>query len=338
MSESELLAQVAKLKAQLRGVRSDTNATIKQLTRELEMSEARNAWISEAALADVKSKPIRPRSKKADEGAFFLGASDWHIGEVVLPSDTNLGNEFDERVQRRRSEAFFVNAAKLVHQYRKCGLVIQQAVLWLGGDMVTGELHGIRTSEPVIKQGRTLTKLLRSGIEWFLNDTKLERVQVLCNYGNHGRTTEERKITRGADYSYEWLCYHHLCDIFEGEKRLEWVIANNPFLYTDVYGHTVCTSHGDAPVFSGGGGAAGVVGKVMKGISKLKKPADYTVVGHYHTYVDFGSGTVNGSLKGYDEYAEGFGFPDEKPQQASSVMLKGSRPTWRVFRTPVFCD
>ena len=49
---------------------------------------------------------------------------------------------------------------------------------------------------------------------------------------------------------------------------------------------------------------------------------DYSLVGHFHQYVPAASQgfVMNGSLKGYDEYARGWSFTPEPPQQALMVV------------------
>ena len=46
-------------------------------------------------------------------------------------------------------------------------------------------------------------------------------------------------------------------------------------------------------------------------------PYDYMVMGHWHTYLKARGVIVNGSLKGYDEYAYQSNFDFEVPTQAA---------------------
>ena len=43
---------------------------------------------------------------------------------------------------------------------------------------------------------------------------------------------------------------------------------------------------------------------------------DYALIGHWHSLIYGQSVVINGSLKGYDEYAKRFKFGFERPQQA----------------------
>jgi hypothetical protein len=51
-------------------------------------------------------------------------------------------------------------------------------------------------------------------------------------------------------------------------------------------------------------------------------------MGHWHQLVYGPSFVVNGSLKGYDEYAAVSNFPFEPPQQACWLMTPEHGKTW----------
>jgi hypothetical protein len=57
--------------------------------------------------------------------------------------------------------------------------------------------------------------------------------------------------------------------------------------------------------------------------------------GHWHQYLSTPSLIVNGSLKGYDEYAFVSNFQFEKPQQALAVLTPEHGIT---IQTPIFCS
>jgi hypothetical protein len=62
---------------------------------------------------------------------------------------------------------------------------------------------------------------------------------------------------------------------------------------------------------------------------------DTMLIGHWHQYTHLGRLIVNGSLKGYDEYAYNSGFPFETPQQA----LWLTHPKYGItYRMPVYVD
>ena len=80
-------------------------------------------------------------------------------------------------------------------------------------------------------------------------------------------------------------------------------------------------THGDS--FKGGDGISGPLMPWMRGSLKASKsysamgmPFDVMVMGHWHQLRYLGSIVVNGSLVGYNEYAQKMHFGFEPPQQA----------------------
>jgi hypothetical protein len=57
-------------------------------------------------------------------------------------------------------------------------------------------------------------------------------------------------------------------------------------------------------------------------------------LGHWHQYISTPSMIVNGSLKGFDEYAMLMGFGHEAPQQALAIITPERNVT---IQAPVFC-
>jgi hypothetical protein len=59
-------------------------------------------------------------------------------------------------------------------------------------------------------------------------------------------------------------------------------------------------------------------------------------MGHYHNYGEPNARTtLNGSLKGYDEYAASAGFPYQEPLQA--FLLLDATRRMMAQRMPIFC-
>ena len=73
----------------------------------------------------------------------------------------------------------------------------------------------------------------------------------------------------------------------------------------------------------GGTGIVGMLGPIARGVQKVRseytnlgKSIDYVIMGHFHQYISIKGAIVNGSLKGYDEYAMSNRFAFETPKQA----------------------
>lgn len=84
----------------------------------------------------------------------------------------------------------------------------------------------------------------------------------------------------------------------------------------------------------------GCLGPIIRGDHKKRSrnaqidmEYDTMLLGHFHQYLHHGRVIVNGSLKGYDEYAYTNNFGFEQPQQA--LWLTHPRHG-QTFRMPVF--
>jgi hypothetical protein len=99
-------------------------------------------------------------------------------------------------------------------------------------------------------------------------------------------------------------------------------------------------SHGDQ--FRGGDGMIGALGPIIRGDHKKRSrnaqidlEYDTLILGHWHQYIHMRRLIVNGSLKGYDEYAYGNNYPFEPPTQA----LWMTHPKYGItYRAPVYVD
>ena len=62
---------------------------------------------------------------------------------------------------------------------------------------------------------------------------------------------------------------------------------------------------------------------------------DVLMMGHWHQYMNLGNVVVNGSLKGFDEYARTQRFSFERPRQALFIVHPEHGVT---FSVPVYAD
>jgi hypothetical protein len=328
----------------LRTAESEHKKLRKDLLKELKLSDER----LEVALAI--SNPAKPpaitRREKASnlrEATAVVLASDWHVEETVDPKTINGKNTYNPSIAATRSEKFFKGVEWLINFSSssgkgETGFVIKDLVLWLGGDMITGYIHDELIEANTLSPTEAILfcqSLLISGIDYLLANTELEKITVPCNYGNHGRTTAKRRIQTGAKNSFEWLMYHTLKQHYEKEERIEFIVADGPHLYLDVYKWTIRFHHGDDIRYWGGiGGLSTPLRKATDAWNEFRH-ADYTCVGHYHTFSDFGTSVVNGSLIGYNAFALSIKARFEVPRQAF-FLIDSKRG--KIQTTPVWVD
>jgi hypothetical protein len=285
------------------------------------------------------------RTPKA--GAHVLGvptlfASDWHVGEVVDPRQIENLNAFDLGVARRRCRALISGTINLLENHlawtpeRSPGIVFA-----LGGDMVSGDIHEeLRETNEVPIMGAVVQA--HGMLHWCIAELarKFGKVFVPAVAGNHGRTSRKPRAKQRAYTNYDWLIYTLLESSFQGDDRVQFLIPSGPDVRWSVYGHRYLLTHGDQ--FRGGDGMIGFLGPVTRG-DKKKRARNMTVdlgydtmmLGHWHQYAALPHLIVNGSLKGYDEYANENNFGFEIPQQA----LWLTHPKHRItFSCPVHLE
>jgi hypothetical protein len=135
-------------------------------------------------------------------------------------------------------------------------------------------------------------------------------------------TYKPRTKLRARD-NVDWFLGHLVARHFAGDKRVSVTVTDDPDCFVPVYDTTHLLTHGDQT--SGGGGIGGIWPPIMRMIARKQQryapagsPFDLVVCGHWHQLITAPSQglIVNGSLKGYDEFASVCNFRPEPPQQA----------------------
>lgn len=238
--------------------------------------------------------------------------SDWHLGENVELPETNGINAFnmaiaDARIRRLVSTTIELGLEHMVNP------TYPGIVVCLGGDMVTGEIHDelTRTNDldpfPTVIWARDrIVAGLRSLADAF------GRVFVPCVAGNHGRVSRRVEHKHFAVRNFDWListlCEKYFKDI--GDDRVRFFIPESNEAMFEVQGHKYLLLHGHDLGCSGGDGIIGSLGPIMRGRMKVGNQRrsvgsefDTLVVGHWHQYIQLRGLIVNGSLKGFDGFA-----------------------------------
>src|SRR6185312_13930358 len=135
--------------------------------------------------------------------------------------------------------------------------------------------------------------------------------------GNHGRMPEKMHFSDPVGTSLESFMYHAVCDRYEGNPRVQIRVSPAAMVYERFYERfNMRLIHGYETKYNGGVG--GLTIPLNKAVTQWDKgiKADLTVLGHYHQFFDGGNFLVNGSLIGYNTYAEAIKASYEEPRQA----------------------
>lgn len=248
-------------------------------------------------------------------------ASDFHWGEVVDPKQVGGANVFNLRIARERCRLLIERTIDLCTRHmvqpKYPGIVFA-----LGGDMVSGDIHEELSETNELPIGPVLVDLYGVLI-WCIETlaSTFGRVHVPAVTGNHGRMTRKPRMKNRAGTSFDWILYAMLEKHFEKDSRVTFQVGTGSDVNYSVVGHGYLLSHGDQ--FRGGDGQVGALGPILRGDLRKRTrngqiDAAYQtlLLGHWHQYTHMERVIVNGSLKGYDEYAYGNNFGYEVARQA----------------------
>jgi hypothetical protein len=311
---NKLKDEVKELAAQLKSVRANTidGEYVKRKIIGIK---------NETAGVEVPDWLLSMPRGKALPGCPVAMWSDWHWGEVVFPDQVNGVNEFNLVIASKRARRLVERTIYLLQNHvvnpEYPGLVLN-----LGGDMLSGDIHDELKESNDVPLPKALLDVYGVLI-WCIKQLveAFGRVLIPCVTGNHGRMSRKPQAKNRNFTNYDWLLYQLLSKHFEDDARVQFYIPDGPDALYSVYGHKILLTHGDQ--FRGGDGIIGAIGPITRGNQKklarntaINRAYDTMVIGHWHQYMPLHRTLVNGSLKGYDEYANSNNFGFEPPIQA----------------------
>jgi len=326
----------------------DLKAQLKDVERQLREMERVN--ISAAAIRryifNLANEPVETpkwlikRRDPSSIGIPTLFCSDWHWGEVVAPSEINFVNQYNMEIARARVRNLVETTVFLL---KDCfaNPKYEGFILALGGDMVTGDIHEELTATNDAPIMPTVIDLF-GAIIWMIDEllNHFPKIFVPCVSGNHGRNTRKIQMKQRNPTNFDWLLYMLLARHYQGEPRVTFMIPDGSDALYRVYHHRYLLTHGDQ--FRGGDSMIGALGPITRGDHKKRSrngqidmEYDTMIMGHWHQLIQLTRLVVNGSLKGYDEYAYQNNFGFEIPQQALWI----THPKHGItFQMPVHLD
>lgn len=311
--------RLAELESEVRTLRS-AMAAAKQ--------EALDAEYVKRKILKMAAEPVDPpqwlvpkRFPKHSPGVPTLFASDWHWAEVVDPLQIGGVNEYNLEIAHRRARRMIETTIDLLNNHM-VNPSYPGIVFALGGDMVSGDIHEELMATNEVEIMPTVLDLF-GVLCWCIEKLAdhFGKVFVPCVSGNHGRNTHKIRAKGRNHTSFDWLLYCFLAKRFENDKRISFLIPNGPDALYKIYEHRYLLTHGDQ--FRGGDGMIGALGPIIRGDHKKRSRQtqigatyDTMLLGHWHQLIQLQRLIVNGSLKGYDEYAFSNNFGFEPPRQA----------------------
>lgn len=301
-----------------------------------EQAEAMERYEIFGAIPMPKTLPTykAKHSSSIDEAVAVFVTSDWHLEERVDSATISGLNEYTPEIGVERLRKMWCSAMRMIEKERQASKIdtLYLAVL---GDLITGFIHEELVESNYLHPVEAVElaeKELLAGIKFLAEDGKFKEIKVVCCFGNHGRTTHKRRVSTAAKNNYEWAMYRRLARMWSqmgGDKRVEWFITDGYQQTHSILGYNVRFHHGDNIRYAGGvGGLTIPLNKAIQAWNKNNPyPADFDVLGHYHSLHFLPDALVNGSVIGYNAYAQSIKARFEEPQQALFLIAKEHGPT-----------
>ncbi len=320
-------------------------STRRELARVQERAEELGALLDRyTAVHPADMKVPKWTTKRARKGAHHATAllmlSDLHLDEVVDLAEMSGLNEYNREIAERRLERVIDGAVRLATEYVS-GVTWDGICVALNGDLLSGDIHEelARTNAAPTTASVTYWVPRLAAALTHLADS-FGAVFVPCTDGNHDRNYRKTPSKQRAESSFAWVIYNWLADMLRDDERITFAITTAPGQCYPIYDTVFHQSHGDA--FRSAGGVGGIYPSMLKHMHRLDAmwaaqgvAVDVHLFGHWHQYLTGPNFIVNGSLKGFCEYARGLALRPEPARQALAVVTP---ERGIVQQMPVYAD
>lgn len=285
-------------------------------------------------------KWLTPKKPKNSAATLVAMLSDTHFDEVVNPDEINGLNAYNREIAVMRLEKWATNLIKMARHYL-AGINYDGIVVILGGDIFSGDIHDeLKETNEDTMLGSVLFWAEEISAAIGLLAEEFGSCHVVSVMGNHGRTTRKPRAKLRAKTNFDWLIAKMIERHFASNKNISFQIPESADALTKVYETGLLITHGDQ--VNGGGGIGGIYPPIMRLRARKQQNHqaigsgfDSLLMGHWHSYLSTPTLTINGSLKGFDEYAAISNFGFEPPQQAMLIVTPERGIT---IQAPIFCQ
>ena len=279
-----------------------------------------------------------PKAKKGEHrGIANTVASDQHFGEVVNPDEVQGVNSYSMAIAKMRWQTHiekFISLSKDHLGY----LTYDGAHIWWNGDAFSGDIHEELAKSNEMSTLATVEAMIDPIVQGLRTAaSEFPRLVVSARRGNHTRTSKKTPSKGRVRESFDWLFMRIVARELRGVDNIVFDITESDDGIVQQYDHRFLATHGDQ--FRGGSGISGIMTPLALGnYRKLRRNVsigdhlayDTMILGHFHQYLVIPGVIVNGSLKGYDEYAYTNNFGFETPRQAFWVTTPEYGPSFHT--------
>lgn len=280
----------------------------------------------------------KPAWERSDAIACAV-ASDWHVEEPVAKDAVHGLNEYNLDVAKYRSELFFKNLLRLTDMMARDSKITTINLDFLG-DFFSGYIHDELIAGNLLAPGSAAhfcQGLMISGIEFLLRESSYIITGDMIP-GNHGRMTKHIWFGDPTGTSLETFMYHAIAGRFTGNPRVQLKVSEHAMVYRKYFEKFVVRKiHGYEVKF--GGGVGGLTIPLNKALAQwdIAVRSDLTLLGHFHQLFDGGNFIANGSLIGYNTFAQAIKAKFEEPKQAF-YLVHARKGGQKSITAPIWLD
>jgi len=331
--DAELQVALDRSNAALDQVRKERNNHKARATKlqadldELKASLDLRATVDGTVLAPPRWTVKIPAKKDAKYHATaWLLFSDWHFDEVVQAPLMNGINAYSREIALKRLRKWAENVVH-VAQIQAASFDWDGAVVSMNGDIMNGIIHGFKETNDGDGLFFDIEYWAEKVVAAFeLIRSVFPKLAIYVTVGNHGRLSQKWDDKRAVSENIEYLIGVFVRNHYASDPDVTVTLAKSVDLLFPIYNLRVLQTHGNTGGGNGGGGLAGFWPRLAR-MRLMKKTLyqnfggfDVMGIGHFHQYkptaVGYSGFVVNGSGKGYDEYARDMGFEDQPAMQA----------------------
>lgn len=313
----------------LRQANQSLSKDIKKLLVERKKQEDYVAQVC-SAVTELEELPrvewkVPKAVEKRTPMAAVLHLTDWHIGEVIEPSETENWGSFNWEIAQDRVLGQLLPSFKLWLDAQRNAYNIDEIVLVETGDFVSGDIHDElrRTNEfPLPVQTAKAGQLLAAvGRELATNCNQLTVVQIGAD--NHSRLVQKPQMKQKTLNSMSYLVYEIQQTMMNGLSNVTFDRATGMKHTFKVRNTVFLGEHGDTVKSWMGVPWYGMERERAREATRrmfTDRGFHHMIMGHWHKDW-FGDIIVGGSLSGTSEYDHGCGR-SASPRQTSFLVGK----------------
>lgn len=269
---------------EVKDLRSALNRANKALAQAKERNEHLTEVTKKAAFdamlslggIPVTPAPVKDKRKTDPEVALWV-MTDWQGAKKTVSYNSEV---MKKRVMRYVTKAITVTEIQRQHH------PVKHCVIVFGGDMIEGLFNfptqPFEIDATIFEQFVTVSRLITDVVKSAL--ANYETVQVIAEWGNHGRMGSKRDVVPKSD-NLDRMTYELSRQLLENEKRLTWTMTEEDIQYLEIGNYRALVMHGDEVGRAGfASPSAWMAAGARWKAGAYAKPFTDIYLGHYHRH------------------------------------------------------